>query len=161
LNQEVTPSNLLHSGTASAKQFVWEASGLYRLTSFLEVGAGGRLNNISAGLDVRRNVFPAGTEEVIENKSVTWFDPVLIARLTGDIRDKWLFQFRGDLGGFGVGSEFTWQLQGYAGYRFSKRFQLTGGYRILSMDYDKGDDTARFIYNVNTFGPVIRLGFNF
>ncbi len=49
-------------------------------------------------------------------------------------------------------------------YRLSlgKIFQLTAGYRVLSIDYDKGVDTERFfIYKVNTFGPVIRFGFNF
>ncbi len=161
LNQEVTPGTLFHSGTVSAEQFVWEPAGFYRITSFLEIGAGGRLNNLHAGIDARRNVIPAGTEEVTGSVSQTWFDPILIARITADIEDKWLLQLRGDVGGFGVGSDFTWQLQGYAGYRFSKVFQLTAGYRILSIDYDKGDDTERFIYNVDTFGPVIRMGFTF
>jgi len=161
LNQEVTPGTLLHSGNASAKQFVWEPAGLYRIASFLEVGAGGRLNNLQAGIHVRRNVFPAGTEEVKGSASRTWFDPIFIARLSTDIRDKWLFQLRGDIGGFGVGSDLTWQLQAYAGYRFPKVFQISAGYRILSTDYDKGNDNERFIYNVNIFGPVVRMGFNF
>jgi hypothetical protein len=161
LNQEVTESTLLHSGSVTAKEFVWEPAGLYRIASFLEIGAGGRLDNIQTGMDVRYNVLPAGTEEYTGSHSKTWFDPILIARLTADIKDKWLFQFRGDIGGFGIGSDLTWQLQAYAGYRFSKLIQLTAGYRILSIDYDKGVDTERFIYNVDTFGPVIRLGFNF
>ncbi|MHC1777980.1 MAG: hypothetical protein AB9834_21445 [Lentimicrobium sp.] len=161
LNQEITTGEFWHSGEAGAKQLVWESAGLYRLASFLEVGVGGRLNNIQASIDARRNVLPAGTEEVIENASKTWFDPILITRLKADIKDKWLFQLRGDLGGFGVGSDFTWQVQAYAGYRFTKIFRLTAGYRILSMDYDKGTDAERFIYNVDTFGPEISLGFDF
>jgi hypothetical protein len=60
-----------------------------------------------------------------------------------------------------VGSDLTWQLQAYAGYRFGKVFQLTAGYRILSIDYDKVVDKERFIYNVDTFGSVLRFGFNF
>jgi hypothetical protein len=161
LNQEVTESTLLHSGTVTAKEFVWEPAGLYRIAPFIEVGVGGRLDNIQTAMDVRYNVLPAGTEEYTESHSKTWFDPILIARLSADIRDTWLFQFRGDIGGFGVGSDLTWQLQAYAGYRFSKLFQLAAGYRILSIDYDKGVDKERFIYNVDTFGPVIRMGFNF
>jgi hypothetical protein len=161
LNQEVTHSTLLHSGTVSAEQFVWETAGFYRITSFLEAGVGGRLNNLQAAIDVRRNVLPAGTEEVTGSGSQTWFDPIIIARLSTDIKDKWIFQFRGDIGGFGVGSDLTWQLQAYAGYRFSRVFQLTAGYRVLSIDYEKGANEERFIYNVDTFGPVIRLGFNF
>jgi hypothetical protein len=161
LNQEVTPGILLHSGTVTAKQFIWEAAGFYRLTSFLDVGAGGRLNYLQTEVDVRVNTIPAGTEEATGRHHKTWYDPVIIARLSADIHNKWLFQFRGDLGGFGVGSDFTWQLQGYVGYRFTKVFQLTGGYRILSMDYQSGDVPKEFIFNMSEFGPVIRFGFNF
>jgi hypothetical protein len=161
LENEVTPGTILNSGTVTANQGIWEAVGLFRITSFLEVGAGGRLNHLSTGMDVRRNVFPGGTEEVNRDNTTTWYDPIIIARLTADIRDKWLFQFRGDLGGFGAGSDFTWQLQAYAGYRFSKIFQLTAGYRIISIDYNKDTDAGQFIFNTDEFGPVIRLGFNF
>jgi hypothetical protein len=161
LNQDITTGDIWYSGTVGVKQLIWEPAAFYRLASFLEVGAGGRLNNLQASIDARRNVFPAGTEEVIENASKTWFDPILITRLTADIKDKWLFQFRGDIGGFGVGSDLTWQLQAYAGYRFTKAFRLTAGYRYLSMDYDKGTDADRFMYNVDTFGPEISFGFNF
>ncbi len=161
LENEVTPSTLLHSGTVAANQGIWEAAGLYRILPFLEVGAGGRLNHLKTKMDVRRNVLPAGTEEVQKDHSATWYDPILITRLTADINDKWLFQFRGDVGGFGVGSDLTWQLQAYAGYRFTKVFQLTAGYRILSTDYDKATDKAEFIFDLDEFGPVIRLGFNF
>ena len=161
LENEVTPSTLLHSGTVAANQGIWEAAGLYRILPFLEVGAGGRLNHLKTKMDVRRNVLPAGTEEVQKDHSATWYDPILITRLTADINDKWLFQFRGDVGGFGVGSDLTWQLQAYAGYRFTKVFQVTAGYRILSTDYEKATDEAEFIFDLDEFGPVIRLGFNF
>ena len=40
-------------------------------------------------------------------------------RSTADIKDKWPSRFRGELGGFGIGTDLTWQLQAYAGYRFT------------------------------------------
>ena len=140
---------------------MWEPAGLYRVLPFFEVGAGGRLNNMQTDIDVRRNVIPVGTEQIIESVSKTWFDPIIITRLSADIREKWLFQFRGDIGGFGIGSDFTWQVQASAGYRFSKLFQLTAGYRYISVNYDKGEGSTRFIYDINTYGPVVRFGFNF
>jgi len=161
LNQEITEGTVFHSGEVTAKEFIWEPAGFYRIIPFWELGIGGRLTSLTTDIDALRNVFPAGTEAVTASGSKTWFDPVIITRLSADINEKWLFQFRGDVGGFGIGSDLTWQLQAYAGYRFGKIFQLTAGYRVLSIDYDKGADTERFIYNVNTFGPVIRLGFNF
>jgi len=85
----------------------------------------------------------------------------VIARFTTDIKDKWLFQFRGDIGGFGVGSDLTWQLHATAGYRFTKLFQMSLGYRILSTDYRVGEEPTEFLFDVNEFGPEIRFGFNF
>jgi hypothetical protein len=161
LKQDIAPGKFWDNGTAGAKQLVWEPAGFYRLLPFLEIGAGGRLNNLQASIEGRRNAFPAGTYEVDESASKTWFDPILITRLTAGIKDKWLFRFRGDIGGFGVGSDLTWQVQAYAGYKFTKLFQLTAGYRYMSMDYDKGTDAGRFIYNVDTFGPEISFGFHF
>jgi len=161
LNQEVTPGIIVISGDVTAKQLIWEAAGLYRITSFLEAGVGGRLNYLEMGIDVRRNGIDLGTEEVTGEKSKTWYDPVVIARLTTDINDKWLFQFRGDIGGFGIGSDLTWQLHATAGYRFTKLFQISLGYRILSTDYRSGEEPKEFLFNVNEFGPEIRFGFNF
>ena len=161
LNQEVTPGTIVNSGNVTAKQLIWEAAGLYRITPFLEAGVGGRLNYLEVGIDARRNAFPAGTEEVTGQESKTWYDPVVIARFTSDLKDKWLFQFRGDIGGFGLGSDLTWQLHGTAGYRFSKLFQMSLGYRILSTDYQTGDEPKEFLFDVYEFGPEIRFGFNF
>jgi len=161
LNQEVTPGILLYSGAVTAKQLVWETAGLYRIFPFWEVGVGGRLNSVQTSFEGRINVLPAGTEEISGRHTKTWYDPILITRLSTDIEDKWLFQFRGDLGGFGVGSDFTWQLQAYAGYRFTKVFQLMAGYRVLSTDYKTGEEPKEFIFDIDEFGPVIRFGFNF
>jgi hypothetical protein len=161
LNQDVTPGTIVNSGNVNAKQLIWEAAGLYRINSFLEAGIGGRLNYLETGIDVNRNIFPSGTEDVTGEKSKTWYDPVLIARFTTDIKDKWLFQFRGDIGGFGIGSDLTWQLHATAGYRFTKLFQMSLGYRILSTDYRTGEEPKEFLFDVNEFGPEIRFGFNF
>jgi hypothetical protein len=161
LNQEITPGVILNSGTVGAKQTIWETAGLYRVLPFLELGAGGRLNYVQTSADLRINAIPAGTVEATGRHHKTWFDPVLIARLSTDIKDKWLFQLRGDLGGFGVGSDFTWQLHASAGYRFTKLFQMSLGYRILSTDYKSGEEPKEFIFNVNEFGPEVRFGFNF
>lgn len=161
LNEDITPGKLIESGEVTGKQFIWEAAALYRLAPFWEVGVGGRLNNLEVDIDANRRVLPSGTEAVSGSKTATWYDPIIITRLATDINNKWLFQFRGDVGGFGIGSDITWQLGGYVGYRFTKVFQLTGGYRILSMDYNKDVKNTQFVFNVDEFGPVIRLGFNF
>ena len=161
LNQDITPTNLIASGNVKVTQSIWELAGLYRILPFLEVGIGGRLNYLSTGIDAQRNVIPIGSESLSGSHSKAFYDPLLIARFATNINEKWLFQLRGDLGGFSIGSDFTWQLQGYAGYRFSKLFQVTAGYRYIGINYDKGENLDRFIFNMDEFGPVIKLGFNF
>jgi len=161
LNQEMTPGIIINSGAVTAKQTIWETAGLYRILPFLEIGAGGRLNYVQTGIEGRVNAIPAGTEEIYGRHHKTWFDPVLITRLSTDIKDKWLLQLRGDIGGFGVGSDLTWQIHASAGYRFTKLFQMSLGYRILSTDYMTGEAPKEFIFDVNEFGPEIRFGFNF
>jgi hypothetical protein len=64
------------------------------------------------------------------------------------------------VGGFGIGSDFSYQAQGFVGYRFTRLFQLTAGYRVLGMNYDKGSGENRFRYKMNIFGPTIKFGFN-
>lgn len=161
LKQDVEPGIIIHSGTVGLQQSIWELAGLYRVLPFLELGAGTRLNYLQTNIEARRNVFPAGTEEVKGLHDATWIDPILITCLTTDIDHKWLFQFRGDLGGFGIGSNFTWQLQAYAGYRVTSLLQLSVGYRVLSTDYTKKANYNEFVFDMNEYGPVIRLGFNF
>lgn len=159
LEQDATPTTVINAGEATAEQLMFELAGLYRISPFLETGIGGRVNYLSSGLDITRNTVGGGTELLSGSISQTWFDPVIITRFTGDVNDKWLFGFRGDFGGFGIGSTFTWQLQGDVGYRFSNLFHTSIGYRILGMDYDKGTGEDRFRYDVNTFGADIRFGF--
>lgn len=161
LAQDVTPTTLVNSGELTAKQLIWEFSGLYRILPFLEGGIGLRMNNMEMGADINRNIIGGGTTTFVSaDNSEFWIDPVIIARATHTVNGKWLFQFRGDIGGFSIGSSLTWQLQGYFGYRFSKLFHTSVGFRAIGMDYDKGSGADRFRYDVTTFGPVVRLGFN-
>jgi hypothetical protein len=156
LEQGLEASRVIDGGKATMTEFAWELSGLKRITPVFELGLGTRLMSVGADLEVQ------GSQE-FRSASIdkTWIDPIFIARTQGKINNKWLWQLRGDIGGFGIGSQFTWQAQAYAGYQFSKVFQTTLGYRYIGVDYDKGDGAERFRYDIDTYGWVLRLGFNF
>jgi hypothetical protein len=94
-------------------------------------------------------------------RSQSWVDPIIVARIKNPSDTKWITEFRGDIGGFGIGSKFAWQIQAEVGYRFSKLFQVTFGYRWLDINYEKGTDDELFRYDVTSFGPNLRFGFNF
>lgn len=162
LAQGVKPGILIQNGELSVKQLGWEVSGLYAVKPWLDLGIGGMLNSIYSGGEIYL-ISVGGWSSATKKTSMTktWFDPMLIARIHSKSDQKFIYQFRGEIGGFGIGSDFAWQMQAYAGYQFSKLFQITGGYRIISLDYENGSGQNRFMYNVDTSGPVVRFGFNF
>lgn len=161
LKQDIKRGPVLQNGDVKAKQLAWELAALRTVLPMVEIGAGLRLNSMEVGLDLVHTTSGGAAVNINTSATETWVDPILIVRVNSPSESRFTYQVRGDIGGFGVGSDFSWQIQAYAGYRFSKLFQLTGGYRIIGMDYDKGSGRDRFMYNMDTFGPVIRFGFNF
>ncbi len=156
LGQDLEQGPIITGGDIVMKQAAWELAGLKHIVPWLEIGLAGRIIYLYSGLNLTTIGDPREG-----SASKTWFDPAIIVRSQGILKEKWLLQFRGDIGGFGVGSDLAWQIQAYAGYRFSKLFQATIGYRYIAIDYDSGEDRERFIYDINTYGLVIRFGFNF
>ena len=73
------------------------------------------------------------------------------------LSDKTTLVGKGDIGGFDVGSELTWQVYGGLEFQLSPLWHFGVGYRHLSVDYTSGG----FTYDVNTSGPQIELGFKF
>lgn len=161
LAQGVKPGSEYLSGEVVAKQFAWEVSGLRKVTNWLELGVGGILNSVNSEIEVKRNLLGGGTKSESKSLSKTWFDPMLITRVKSKAGEKFIYQFRGEIGGFGVGSDLAWQMQAVAGYQFSKLFSITGGYRIISLDYETGSGQDYFHYNIDTAGPTVRFGFQF
>ena len=161
LGEDVKPGTIINSGEVDVKQFAWELAGLRKILPWLEAGIGGRLNSLTTQVSlVTNNLIGGGTTARSKSIKQTWVDPILVARVKNEAGKKFIYQFRGDIGGFGIGADFAWQIQAYAGYGVSKLFQVTAGYRFISVDYNKGSGENRFLYDVNTFGPVVRFGFN-
>lgn len=163
LTEDASTKNNIISGTANLKQFLWELEGLYRLAPWLEAGVGARINSITAGVNINYNP-PFGGNSISGSAQRTniWVDPLIVTRLKTVIHDKWLLQLRADIGGFGIGSQFAWQLQPDIFYRASKLLQVGVGYRAISMNYNNNKSGSDyFLYDMQEYGPQIRIGFNF
>jgi hypothetical protein len=161
LKQDIEGKRGIVSGEAGAKQFVWELAGLKKLRPWLEAGIGFRIINIEYDLEMQVNAsVPGGAGPRSKSISETWVDPVIIGRLKFPAK-KWLFQLREDVGGFGIGSDFTWQIHPDISYRFSKLFEMSIAYRVIGIDYENGTVSDRFKYDVDTYGPEIKFGFHF
>lgn len=59
-----------------------------------------------------------------------------------------------DIGGFGVGSDLTWEFMPALSYRFSDAVSLALGYRWLDIDFDDSD----FEFDAAQFGWLLGLG---
>jgi hypothetical protein len=156
LEQDIESGVLIDDGSIDVSQLGWELAAMRRLTPWLELGIGVTYNRLEADVDVEftNTTLRAGTTE-------EWIDPTIVARATFPLDDKWYFQTRANLGGFGVGSDLMWQLQAEVGYRSSERWSFSVGYRVIDIDYDHGSGDDRFIYDMQTFGPQIKAGYSF
>lgn len=63
----------------------------------------------------------------------------------------------GDVGGFGLGAELSWQLMGLYNQRLGGHWLLSAGYRALSTDYrDDGH-----LHDVRIAGPLLGVSYVF
>lgn len=122
----------------------------------LDVYAGGRYTDV--GLEFT----PAGGGS--QKKDENWVDPLVGLRATIDLCPNWRASLGGDIGGFGVGSEFAWA----AALMFEYRFDMWGadaalnlGYRALAEDRKNGVIVDRFEFDVILHGPIFGLAIRF
>ena len=93
--------------------------------------------------------------------SASWVDPLVGLRLRHQFAPGWNFVATGDVGGFGVGSKFSWQALAALNYDFYVHNGITwsgmAGYRALYVDYSKGSGLSEYEFNMTIYGPVIGL----
>jgi hypothetical protein len=124
-----------------------ELSGYYRLTS------GGHSWDLLAGARYyRADMSLEGTSRASD---ASWVDPLVGARWIWPFAEKWKLNLRGDIGGFGVGSDFVWQLWGSVEWFPWKNVGFVGGLRAMDLDYSE-DDVA---LNIQIWGPVLGATF--
>jgi hypothetical protein len=128
--------------------------GLRRLGSAADLSVGMRVNTLQGKLGFK-------TLGVDVSQDKTWVDPLVGLTLRTPREHRVQLQVYTEIGGFGAGSDFTWQIFPTLGFKLSDRFSLEVGYRWLDLDYSTGDGSDRFVYDVLTQGPVGGLAFRF
>jgi hypothetical protein len=86
-----------------------------------------------------------------------WADPIVGARYQADLGHSFFLRTLGDIGGFGVSSDLTWQVMAGFGYRINDRASVLLTYRAISTDYSSGG----FQYDVLAHGPLLGVEFKF
>jgi hypothetical protein len=135
----------------------------------LDLYAGGRLTYLQVDLGVNRGSPPdrpdSATPTSVEfSRWQLWVDPMIGGRFTLDLYKRFQLLVGGDIGGFGVGSHFTYSGLGLVGYRF-RMFGLGAiahaGYRALSQNYETRTNGDLFKWNVILHGPILGLTIRF
>ena len=108
---------------------------------------------------VNRAVSDALTSAVTQDIEETqeWVDPYVGARAHWGFQGPWYVVGRGDIGGFGVGSDLTWQVYGGLGCQLARYASVELGYRHLDVDYSDDQFAADIAYS----GPMLGARFMF
>jgi opacity protein-like surface antigen len=91
------------------------------------------------------------------SKTQSWWDPVIGVRVLRPFAEAWTFVGYADIGGFGVGSDLTYQLLAGVNWQFANRWTAKAGYRHLYQDYDDNG----FIWGMTSSGLYLGAGFRF
>jgi hypothetical protein len=125
----------------------------------LKVSADLALTPDAGGLDIN------GDRAIARSGSVDWVDPFVGLRLRYKPAIDQELVLRGDVGGFGAGSDFSWQVVGtfqwYACSFWGMDYDAWVGYRALSVDYSKGSGINRFELDDIQHGPVVGVSSKF
>jgi len=139
----------------------WPLDGPGRPIS-IDVLAGGRLMYFYQSISLR------GDEGVGRDASSTseWVDPFVGGRFSVPLVGDLDVVFRGDIGGFGAGSQLAWNLIGGFQYHLAwaplgARTSLAMIYKALDFEYQSGSGPDAVVTNLNERGPALGLVFDF
>ena len=139
--------------TIEARQVTVDAAAVFRFRNpeYLGLYAGVRYNSIET--EVEHN------DGTLAKANQAWVDPIAGVRLRWDFASGWLIGGKADVGGFGLASDFTWQIVPAAGYQLSRTWAVLLAYRYLSINYE--DESEGFLYDVNTGGFALGVEISF
>lgn len=90
--------------------------------------------------------------------SESWIDPGVGVKARVPFgSSRFYFEGGAVLGGFGVGSDLLYELNGSVGYQWTKSIGTTIGYRMFDVDYEKDG----FVYDVRQQGLQLGLTWSF
>jgi hypothetical protein len=95
---------------------------------------------------------------VASTGDLEWVDPFIGGRLRHGFGDNKELTLEGDVGGFGVGSDFSWQVVATYGFDvncFGTPLHTVIGYRALAVDYSEESAYGENVLDVVMHGPLL------
>jgi hypothetical protein len=90
-----------------------------------------------------------------------WVDPLVGLQFSTPIGADWRFALRGDIGGFGIGSDLNYQMLATFRWQANERFGAGFGYRLISFDYEEGRDADYLRFDLTEQGPLVGVTISF
>jgi opacity protein-like surface antigen len=125
------------------------AARYWRESVDLSLGITGVIGALPPGFEV------SGSRVASRSGTMEWVDPVIGMRVRHQFSPGQELQLRGDIGGFDVGSDFSWQL--FGGYSFALGDSWSGiiGYRALAVDFSEEAANGTRGIDLLQHGPVV------
>jgi hypothetical protein len=103
-----------------------------------------------------------GPQPRILGEKQSWVDPLVGMRWFWHFADQWKLIVNGDVGGFGIGSNFSFQAGALVDWQPFKHVSFLAGYRVLYQDYDDGTSGTPGYFDIKAtyHGPLIGVSFN-
>ena len=92
-----------------------------------------------------------------KSKDDFWFDPYVGLRGRYNFNKTYYTAVRGEIGGFGVGADLMWEVEGVVGINLTRSIFTEIGYRALGGNFEDRD----FRFDVVMHGPQITTGITF
>lgn len=139
--QAFEPGGLFSGVNVGSKIAAVSSVATYRLVdtghSSFELGAGVRAWWFESTNELLAGTLPAESSITKDN----WVDPILVLRGSVDLSDKMFASLYLDGGGFGVGSDQTYQAIVGLGYKLNEKWTLVGGLRYIDFNREDIDFT--------------------
>jgi hypothetical protein len=91
------------------------------------------------------------------SKDDNWFDPYVGLRGRYNFNKTYYTAVRGEIGGFGVGADLMWEVEGVVGINLTRSIFTEIGYRALGGNFEEND----FRFETVMHGPQITTGITF
>lgn len=172
------------SAALNYKLFIAEVGGVYELARWRHAEGSSTAvdgvlgfrywnNSIAADFEVTGNVDFSRLHldrsfglAVANTGTVQWVDPVFGVRVRHQFSPHQQITARGDIGGFGLGSQFSWQAVAVYSYAWDldggRQIAALLGFRALGVNYTAASGGAdAMAINETLYGPVIGVSYRF
>ena len=133
---------------------ILEGTAGYQIAKNVDVYGGIRFYN------VENNITFNGPLSLEVDATKRWVDPIVGLRFSPELSKRFSLLTRIDVGGFGAGSDLSWQLHAYGLWHVTEKGSIAFGYRVLDIDYQE-ESGKQFLLDMQIKGPSVGFVYKF